>query len=602
MAYIINKSDGTVLTTLDDGVLNTTTSLGLIGRNYAGYGEIQNENFVFLLENFSNANPPARPIKGQAWFDSVNYRLNVYNGIEWIPVGSAISSSSEPAGFLGTFWFKTDTEQLFVFSGTDWRLIGPQSAEGFAKTVAESRVVKDVNGGDHPIIANIVNGTIISIISDDEFIIERSSEYQNFSDIVKGINLSSNTYRFSGDVKGNADTASKFETARTINDVVYDGTNDITITASTTGTLVKGDYLNGSNFNGATTTTWSVNASTDNVIGTVVARDSAGDFSAGKVTALEFIGTHKGNVEVNSGISRFDRILCNTVEGVSFAGNAFSATKLEPGRTINGVLFNATQNITVPAAASTLTGDTMSPSVVNSSLQSLGTLNSLTVTDFGVTVGSTNQIRVGIESTIPTIRDLNSRGIKLAINDSSQTGSTASLTMISSAQASSQGAPTAPAIVPHVTNTFNLGIPSLKFNNVYGNTFQGVATTAQYADLAEKYTADGFYEPGTVVMFGGPKEITLADKNTKKVAGVISSSPAYLMNSELHDTHIAVVALQGRVPVMVVGDVKKGDMLVSAGDGKAMASELPEIGSVIGKSLSDFSGTAGVVEMVVGRL
>lgn len=604
MAYIINKSDGTVLTTLEDGLLNTTTSLGLIGRNYTGYGEIQNENFVFLLENFSNANPPSRPVTGQVWFDSVNFRLNVYSGNEWTPVGSATSSVSAPTEVVGAFWFKTDTEQLFVFSGTTWQLIGPQTVEGFAKTGSESRVIKDVDGVDHPVIVNIVNGEVITIISEDEFTLQSIGEYQYFFNIVKGINLRSTSpsYTFSGNLKGNADTATKFETARTINNVVYDGTNDIIITASTSGTLIKGDYIIGTDFDGADTVTWSVDASNENIIGTVVARDSSGDFSAGKITADEFIGLHKGNVDVNSGVSTFDRIVCTSIEGASFGGNAFSATKLEPGRTINGVLFNGTQDITVTAAASTLTGNTISPNVVNSSLRSLGTLNSLTVTDFGITIGDTNQLRIDIESTVPTIRDLNARGIKIAINDSSQVGSTASLTMITSAQSSAQGAPAAPAIVPHVNGVFNLGISTLKFNNVYGNTFQGVATTAQYADLAENYKSDGAYEPGTVVMFGGPKEITLAEKNTKKVAGVISAQPAYLMNSELHDIHVSAVALQGRVPVFVVGEVKKGDMLVSAGDGRAMAAENPEIGTVIGKSLEDFSGTIGVIEIVVGRL
>ena len=604
MAYIINRSDGTVLTTLEDGLLNTSTSIGLIGRNYTGYGEIQNENFVFLLENFSNSNPPARPIKGQAWFDSANSKLNVYNGTSWTPVGSATSSISEPSGVIGSFWFKTTTQQLFVYADTGWVLIGPEAVDGFGKTKSEARTVKDVSGNDHAVVATAVDGTVISIISNDEFVIETVAEYQGYGLIRKGINLSSasSAYSVIGNVIGNADTATKFSTARTINGTVYDGTNSITITANTTNTLSKGDYIIGADFNGSAPITWSVDATSDNIIGKIVARDSAGDFSAGKITADEFIGLHKGNVDVNSGISTFDRIVCNTIEGADFAGNAFSATRLQPGRNINGVLFNGTQDVTVPAASSTLTGTDLAVNIVNSSLQSVGTLNSLTVTDFGITVGATDQIKLSIESTVPTLRDLNSRGVRLAVNDATQSANTASLTVIPAAQSVLLGAASAPSLIPHNNGVFNLGIPSRKFNNVYGNTFQGVAATAQYADLAEKYTADGAYEPGTVVMFGGKNEVTIAEKNTRKIAGVISTDPAYLMNSELHDTHVAIVALQGRVPVHVIGEIKKGDMLVSAGDGRAMAAENPEIGSVVGKALADFGGSSGMIEMAVGRL
>jgi len=601
MAYIINKSDGTVLTSLEDGTLNVSTSVGLIGRNYTGYGEIQNENFVFLLENFSNANPPARPIRGQTWYDSVNSKINVFDGTSWIPVGSAADSSSAPPGINGSFWFKNTTNQLYVFSANKWNLIGPETADGFSKTKSESKIVEDVSGNFHAVIANFVDGVIISIESNSEFFIKQDSEYQGFSNISKGITVR-NSFLISSNLKGNADTASRFQTARTINGIVYDGTNNITITANTTGALIKGDYIVGSDFNGSVPRIWSVDATSDNVIGKVVARDSAGDFSAGKISAEEFIGLHRGNVSVNSGVSNFDRIVCNAIEGASFAGNAFSATRLEPGRNINGVLFNGTQNITIPAAASTLTGTNLAPNVINSSLQTVGTLNSLTTADFGITVGNTSQVRLSIESNIPTIRDLNSRGLRFALVDSSQPSNTTSLRILTTAESASLGEISGPSIVPHLSGVFNLGIPNVKFNNIYGNIFHGVSTKAQYADLAEKYVSDGNYVPGTVVMFGGEFEVTIAEEATTKVAGVVSANPAYLMNSGLESTNVAIVALQGRVPVLVTGRIEKGDMLISAGNGYAMASKKPEIGSIIGKSLEDFGGGIGSIEMVVGRL
>ena len=131
--------------------------------------------------------------------------------------------------------------------------------------------------------------------------------------------------------------------------------------------------------------------------------------------------------------------------------------------------------------------------------------------------------------------------------------------------------------------------------------FSGTATSAQYADLAEMYTADADIEPGTVVCFGGDKEVTTCMLEAdKKVAGVVSTNPAYLMNSDAEGA--VAVALQGRVPCKVKGPVAKGDMMVSAGDGSAKASADPKLGEVIGKALEDFDGEEGVIEVVVGRM
>lgn len=140
--------------------------------------------------------------------------------------------------------------------------------------------------------------------------------------------------------------------------------------------------------------------------------------------------------------------------------------------------------------------------------------------------------------------------------------------------------------------------------NLYvGSTIYGTATQAKYADLAENYTADAKYEPGTVVHFGGAAEVTQCNEDgCKRVAGVVSTAPAYLMNSELQGDAVVAVALQGRVPVRVVGNVAKGDMLVAAGNGAARAEANPQLGQVIGKSLQDFNGVEGVIEVVVGRI
>ena len=149
--------------------------------------------------------------------------------------------------------------------------------------------------------------------------------------------------------------------------------------------------------------------------------------------------------------------------------------------------------------------------------------------------------------------------------------------------------------------------PGFRFNPATGNlvatNFTGVAGSAKYADLAELYTADADYEPGTVVCFGGSAEVTECNiDSSPMIAGIISTAPAYTMNSDLKSEHIAVVALTGRAPCRVQGPVRRGQMMVAASDGRARAELHPEIGTVIGKALEDFDGITGVIEVVVGRI
>ena len=129
----------------------------------------------------------------------------------------------------------------------------------------------------------------------------------------------------------------------------------------------------------------------------------------------------------------------------------------------------------------------------------------------------------------------------------------------------------------------------------------GVSTQAKYADLAENYQGDAYYEPGTVVEFGGAQEVTLGTADSKRVAGVVSTNPAHLMNGGLSGPNVLALALQGRVPCKVIGPIAKGDLMVSAGFGFAKVNNDAQAGQIIGKSLADFNGAKGVVEVVVGR-
>jgi len=130
----------------------------------------------------------------------------------------------------------------------------------------------------------------------------------------------------------------------------------------------------------------------------------------------------------------------------------------------------------------------------------------------------------------------------------------------------------------------------------------GAKFEATYADLAEKYVADAAYEPGTVLDLGGDFEVTAAGMNSRRIAGVVSTNPSYVLNKDCQGEHVVVMALQGRVPCKVKGTIRKGDMLVSCGLGYACADENPVLGSVIGKALENFDGEEGVIEILIGRM
>lgn len=144
----------------------------------------------------------------------------------------------------------------------------------------------------------------------------------------------------------------------------------------------------------------------------------------------------------------------------------------------------------------------------------------------------------------------------------------------------------------------NIGASGQGFNTAFIKS-----TSAQYADVAERYLADAIYEPGTVLHFGGSHEVSQCNvDHCTRIAGVVSTNPAYIMNDGLAGEHVVDVALLGRVPCQVQGPVSRGDMMVSAGNGRARAEANPKLGAVIGKALQDFNGDVGVIEVVVGRI
>ena len=171
MAYQVNKTDGTIVATVADGQLDQlSTDLTLIGKNYSGFGEALNENFIKLLENFANTSRPTNPIRGQIWFDVSELKLKVYNGSEFLPVSSATVSNTRPATLaIGDLWFNNLDAQLYFFDGTNPLLLGPaySTTQGLSGLKVES--ILDTLNQTKVITSLYNNGILLGIFAKDSF-------------------------------------------------------------------------------------------------------------------------------------------------------------------------------------------------------------------------------------------------------------------------------------------------------------------------------------------------------------------------------------------------------------------------------------------------
>jgi hypothetical protein len=193
MPYILNKTNGNVLTVVQDGDVDNTTSLLFVGKNFSGYGEIINENTLKLLENFSSSTPPSKPIQGQLWFDNnrLNYRLNVcYDGKNFKGISNIFVQSNDPSALAsnGDLWWDTIRGQLKIYDGASQILIGPPISK---TSDASIEFVRDNDGtSDISLIENRIGINAVSIVSNSEFnVLSTSPLYRAFPHIAKGITL-----------------------------------------------------------------------------------------------------------------------------------------------------------------------------------------------------------------------------------------------------------------------------------------------------------------------------------------------------------------------------------------------------------------------------
>jgi hypothetical protein len=560
MAYQVDRFNGTFFVSVGDGTIDTTSDLRLVGKNYAGYGELQNENFLHLLENFSNTTPPPKAISGQIWYDSGNKKLKFFDGTRFKSASGAEIGPTAPSGLqTGDFWFDTSAEQLYAWSGTEFVLIGPETSPDLGASAFTTVVVKDENDGDHIIAKLTISNTVIGVLSKDDFRLKvPDSNIPGFDRVRKGFTLI-NTIEANNGITSDdhyywgTASAARGLVGPTNNLLTF---NDLVLQSQLGSFDDNGFYVGDQN----DLRVW-IESGVDPIIESTqeapviirinntsnIRRDVAiftkdavlpgiGNFydlgssvNNWKTTySSSFIGNLTGSVTGNTtgihtgNLRATDNSVAYDAENKTFFGTFGSPTNIS--LVYGNVVGNVTGNATNASALNNLVGE---EGPVPSSVAVRDSGGNITATRFIGVANTADRIKVD-NTAVDT--DPNYRTAKT----------------ISSADtiAARDGA-----------------------GDLEANLFRGTATAARYADLAEKYLADEEYSVGTVVVIGGEKEITASSKGQRAI-GAISLNPAFMMNKDLEGG--VYVALKGRVPVKVKGPVNKGDRLVADDNGIAV--------------------------------
>jgi len=594
MAYTITLTDGTVFATIADGTINTSSSMTLVGKNYAGYGDFLNENYIHLLENGSNTTAPSAPLTGQLWWDKTNNLLKVYNGTIFKTISAATSSSTAPtSNVTGDLWYDTVNQQLKVWSGAAFIVVGPafSSSQGTSGAIPET--ITDSVGATKFITSIYVNNNRVAIAFDGAQFVPQASLLSTFPIIYPGITLTTTN---SPIFAGTANNASFLNSLQSSQFMRSDANT------STTGIL---SVLNNTGLNVGATNAISMSQSTNDGL----VRSS---ISGANLTIQSNVGGTIFNVASALGANG-----TFAIANAATVGTTLGATGNITGGNINtGGLVSATGNVnggningTALVRGTTLsaTGNIAGNNISSSNSITAGTVISaagnITAGSGAFFIGNGSQL-TGLSSAVSVTKIENGTSIvqigASGGNANVSIGGTSNVVVFTTGTTFFAGNVSVPGIEKTGTNAVgNIGSSSNFFNRVFAT-----ATTALYADVAERFEADELLAPGTVVELGGAKEITRAKNDlTETVFGVISTRPAYTMNGGAGDdnTHPAV-AMTGRVPVQVIGVVRKGDRLVSAGNGYARSAQPGEATAfnVIGRALVDkLDPESGTIEAIV---
>jgi outer membrane lipoprotein SlyB len=557
MAYQVNKFNGTFLVSVADGTIDSTTNIRFVGKNYAGYGQVQNENFLHLLEHFAGASQPSKPVSGQLWYDSSDRKIKVYDGTRFRPVGGATSSATAPLGLsAGEFWFDSLAQQLYCWTGSEFVLVGPESPGTLGETSLTSVTVKDTGNESHTIAKIKSGGTDIAVFSKDTFNLSDADKtlLPNFGRIKKGITLVSTdndngiTTTASGTVIWGTATSAQRLVDIEDSSVFYDIT-DFVLKASptfTTPVTFNTGFILGSVPRAAAEI-----ANGADLLFRTYSTDSkiillpAGSASTGVLQIDSESVIPSSGVSLGSNADRFYQIFADNIAGTSVVGAFFgNLTGNVTGNLVGNVTGNLTGNVT-----GNLTGNVTGNA---SSATNASRLNNTEASD-----SATN-------STVA----LRTASGNLVANQFVGTTDKADRIKIDNSASDNPASAYKTAMTTQTPLTIAARDSS---GDITARIFRGTATAVQAADLAEKYLADKEYDVGTVVIVGGEQEVTASVWVGQRAVGVVSAAPGLMMNQDLEGG--TYIALKGRVPVRVIGQVRKGDRLVAAPDGCAMASE-----------------------------
>ena len=389
---------------------------------------------------------------------------------------------------------------------------------------------------------------------------------------ITGVNITANTGVFTGNASGLSEINASNLSSGTVPTARLTGSYAISVTSATTA--------------GTVTTAAQPNITS---VGTLSSLAVTGNVTAGNANVtgqlISTVATGTAPLVVSS-TTLVSNLNADLLDGYNSSSTATAATivlRTGDGSIIGNIFYGAGNNLSNIQGAN-VTGTVANATFATSagSATTATTAGSATTATAATTAGTVTTAAQPNITSVGSLTSLNVTGNVTSGNIYANSGTVGAASVL--APVLTTGANTIPG---SITGNWTLTA--------------GSRMEATYADLAEYYEADQSYEPGTVLMFGGEKEVTIADDGTSKVAGVVSTNPAYVMNSTCPGL-LTAIALQGRVPCKVRGKISKGDMLISGGSGFARPNQFPSMGTVIGKALQDFDGYEGIIEVAVGRL
>jgi hypothetical protein len=657
MPYTLRKTNGTTLAIIQDGAIETSTDLTFVGKNYAGYGQTVNENFLQLLENFAGPKIPSKPLTGQLYFDTGVLKLKIFDGNRFKSLTITDTDNKRPSDLrLGDQWFDPIDQKLYVYNGQDFVMIGPEKTAAALQSQIAGILVQDNVGSSYTILQSSVGsgpGTMTSVFSPNAFTPNSQSALvtdQYFANVARGITLPGTR--------------------------VVSGTKDTTIV----GALPEKN--NQWVFFGAAGSSWGLlerDANGDNVFydsKNYIRRDEFASFSGsltinsndgitiglGQVIRLNVesaIGNNQANltnlqsanVNINGKINNtFTNMLAFDFANSAISiipnkglGNPSSPTGIpvdlgtETNRFRNGYIKNLYSSNLSTSTNGTIQGTwTLSAgsSIVGGSVVATTAVTATNAVNLQ-SYDNTSFVHAKIDETAFSIAQRRTNGTLTVTGVNA--GSTGTASFIGNWQIGSGASVQATTLLGSGTSSGFLGASSASGNNTIAQrtdtggllaayvqsprlqagtlessngkivgrwSLEGTSTLeATYADIAERYEADTKYSTGTVMIIGGSKEITVTSiRACPSVAGIISTKPAFKMNYAAgnDDTH-PYIALKGRVPCKVIAPVHKGDRLVtSLTEGYAEAfKEGDSPNAVLGIALENWFGEPGIIEVMV---